>query len=333
MYTAYMAPSPGCTGPEGDRMSRAAGARPQDRPPAGRPPSSWSRVAGDPYGSKHGPAGPGSCAPRFRVSALAQRRQGAAAAGATAAPGGLGRPRGSASGAPKIELSRDPGSHCGRTQERVGSRTGAEAAQGRRPGPCPPQDPRMGSPLRVSPAERGEVLGALPGAEAQPGEPRSVEAGRAETPGRKHSPNYAPAGAASAADARLVQGGLPGDAVSRPCSVFPRRATPPPPPKHAHSRRTALTGTGGRVAAGGPAGPSTSPSPQNGAFRASCPLLPPEAWHSCPLQEPWSQDHAQLSSPLLTWQGLALGTREQVWDLETIFFFFFFGRPAQLAGS
>lgn len=64
-------------------------------------------------------------------------------------------------------LSDDPESHCGRTQERVGSRTGAEAAQGRRSGPCPPQDLRMGSPLRVSPAGRGEVLGALPGAEAQ----------------------------------------------------------------------------------------------------------------------------------------------------------------------
>lgn len=167
LYTAYMAPSPDCTGPEGDKMSRAAGARPQDRSPAGHPPSSWSRVAGDPYGSEHGPAGPGSRAPRFRVSALAQCRQGAAAAGATAAPGGLERPRGSASGAPKTELSQDPESHCGRTQERVGSRTGAEAAQGRRSGPCPPQDLRMGSPLRVSPAGRGEVLGALPGAEAQ----------------------------------------------------------------------------------------------------------------------------------------------------------------------
>lgn len=263
MYTAYMALRSGCTGRrQGEQESPRA--TPGPLAPTRRPPGSWSRLMGDLYGTEHGPSGRGSRAPRFRVLRLRSAAEARGPRGTQrplAAGGSLAAPLlGSASSAPKIQLSGDPGSHCGGC--RAGWKPdGGWAAQGWLVRTCPPPGSQNGV------TAEGLSRRKRRGLRRPAGWGSSAEAGGAETPRAQTRAELGPGGCRKRGGARLAQG-----------QESFLEASCPVPGQRCPRRTTPDTSTRRRAHDAGPWSASLRAPPPRTPFRPSCPLLSPQAW-------------------------------------------------------
>lgn len=293
MYTAYMAPSPGCTGRKATETAEPPRARRRRRR---RPPGSWSPLAGG--RSRANTARPGPEAARWGSGRLRLRSGGR---GGDSGPWWSGRPRGfarrlhvqSPATPPSLHLQ---GPSAGERERRSGLEAGKGLGRLRAgwPGPFPPQNPGAGSPWRVSLGGRGEVFTAprpswvceepfqVPAPDSARG-PR--QCGRGPTrPGSGKMPCCAP-----------DQRSLPPQSDPPP---------PPPPPPQARGRLSPVVL--------GPAAPVGAP-PLGERFSPVFLAAPSPGLAQLP--SPRTQEPAPPTANQTSLLGL--GNNGQVWDLET----------------